>query len=312
MSLLFGNCEYKGSDGSHDTEQGNPHGGVAVKGISTYLRLGGLDIDHVVLLQVEIGRLGYVGFIQVEVIYPAYACGVLTEQLYVVAYREEGHIACLCQGFEDGDFFGISGIGARCIDFTQYAEFVVGSTHRDVRYFLQVGLELFTNQGFTFTVGQAHYLEVTQYGEIDTALIVYQVGQQFSPIHTHIVVTGTFFALSDFSVKRSRSFRVGGAYQNSKLILGHDAEVIELSLKGFIEHLFVLKVERFLVRRTPAHQQGGQRQHTDYFAYLHLFLWFCYDFSKGISLRIGRASPLPLPVDRLGAVNTAADNQPQN
>lgn len=55
MSLLFGNCKYKGSDGSHDAEQGNPHGRVAVKGIGTYLRLGGLDIDHVVLLQVEIG-----------------------------------------------------------------------------------------------------------------------------------------------------------------------------------------------------------------------------------------------------------------
>lgn len=55
MSLLFGNCEYKGSDGSHDAEQGNPHGGVAVKGIGTNLCLGGLDIDHIVLLQVEIG-----------------------------------------------------------------------------------------------------------------------------------------------------------------------------------------------------------------------------------------------------------------
>lgn len=303
MSLLFGNCEYKRSDGSHNAEQSNPHGGVAIKGIGTYLRLGGLDINHVVLLQVEIGGLGYIGLVQVKMIYPTYACGVFAKQLYVIAYREEGHVACLCQGFEDGDFFGIGGIGARVSYFTQYAELVVGGTYGDIRYFLQVGLEFFTNECFAFAVGQAHYLEVTQYGEIDTALIVYQVGQQFSPIHTHIVVTGTFFALSDFSVKRSRSFGVGSAYYDSKLVLGHDAEVIELSFKGFIEHLFVLKVERFLVRRTPAHQQGGQRQHTDYFAYLHLFLWFCYDFSKGIPLRTGRASPLPLPAIDWGGKN---------
>lgn len=31
------------------------------------------------------------------------------------------------------------------------------------------------------------------------------------------------------------------------------------------------------------------------YVYFHLFLWFCYDFSKGIPLRTGRASPLPLP-----------------
>lgn len=177
MSLLFGNCEYKGSDGSHDAEQGNPHGGVAVKGIGAYLRLRGLDIDHVVLLQVEIGRLGYVSFIQVEVVYPAHACGVFAEQLYVVAYREEGHVACLCQGFEDGDLFGIGGIGTRASYFAQYAEFVVGGTHRDVGYFLQVGLQLFANQGLTFAVGQAHNLETSQYREINTSLIVYQVGQ---------------------------------------------------------------------------------------------------------------------------------------
>lgn len=59
MSLLFGNCEYKRSDGSHNAEQSNPHGGVAIKGIGTYLRLGGLDINHVVLLQVEIGGVVY-------------------------------------------------------------------------------------------------------------------------------------------------------------------------------------------------------------------------------------------------------------
>lgn len=295
MSLLFGNCEYKGSDGSHDAEQGNPHGGVAIKGIGTYLCLGRLDIDHVVLLQVEIGRLGYVSFIQVEVVYPAYACGVFTKQLHVIAYREEGHIACLCQGLEDGHLFGIGSISTRASYFAQYAEFIVGSTYGDVRCFLQIGLQLFADQGFTLAVGQAHYFDCTQYREINAALIVYQISQQFSTIHSYVRTAGTFFALSDFPVKRSRSFRIGGAYQNSKLILGHDAEVIELSLKGFIEHLFVLEVERFLVRRTPAHQQGGQRQHTDYFAYLHLFIGFCYDFSKGISLRIGCASPLPLP-----------------
>lgn len=295
MWLLFGNCKYKGGNGSYDAEQGNPHGGVAVKGIGTYLGLGGLDIDHVVLLQVEIGRLGYVGFIQVEMVYPAYTRGVFSKQLYIVAHREEGHVAGLCQGFEDGHLFGIGSVGARCIDFTQYAELVVGSTYRHIRCFLQVGLELFANQGFTFSVGQTHYFDCTQYREINAALIVYQISQQFSPIHSYIRTAGAFLTLSNLTIKRSRSFRVGGTYQNSKLVLGHDAEVIELSFKGFIEHLFVLKVERFLVRRTPAHQQGGQRQHTDYFAYLHLFLWFCYDFSKGIPLRTGRASPLPLP-----------------
>lgn len=295
MSLLFGNCKYKGGDGSYDTEQGNPHGGVAVKGVGTYLRLGGLDIDHVVLLQVEIGRLGYVSFIQVEVVYPAYARGVFTKQLHVIAYREEGHIACLCQGFKNSHFFGIGSVGARCINFTQYAELVVGSTYRHIRCFLQVGLELFTNEGFTLAVGQTHHLDHAQYGEVDIALVVYQIRKQVGILHTGCAGTSAVLALSDFPVKRSRSFRVGGAYYDSKLIFRHDAEVIELSFKGFIEHLFVLKVERFLVRRTPAHQQGGQRQHTDYFAYLHLFLWFCYDFSKGISLRIGRASPLPLP-----------------
>lgn len=55
MSLLFGNCKYKRSDGSYNAEQGNPHGGIAVKGIGTYLCLGGFDIDHVVLLQIEVG-----------------------------------------------------------------------------------------------------------------------------------------------------------------------------------------------------------------------------------------------------------------
>lgn len=280
MSLLFGNCKYKGSNGSYDAEQGNPHGGVAVKGIGTYLGLGGLDIDHVVLLQIEVGGLGYVGFIQVEVIYPAYARGVFAEQLHVIAHREEGHIASLCQSFEDGDFFGIGGVGTRFAYFTQYAELVVGSTYRHIRCFLQVGLELFTNEGFTLAVGQAHYLDHAQYGEVDIALVVYQIRKQVGILHTGGAGTSAVLALPDFPVKRSRSFRVGGAYQNSKLVFGHDAEVIELSFKGFIEHLFVLKVERFLVRRTPAHQQGGQRQHTDYFAYLHLFLWFCYDHSN--------------------------------
>lgn len=295
MSLLFGNCEYKRSDGSHDAEQGNPHGGVAVKGIGTYLCLGGLDIDHVVLLQVEVGRLGYVGFVQVKMVHPAYTCGVFTKQLHVVAYREKSHIACLCQGFEDGHLFSIGGVGAWCIDFTQYAELVVGGTYGDIGHFLQVGLELFANECFALTVSQTHYLDCTQYGEVDIALVVYQIRKQVGILHTGCTGTPAIFTLSKFSVKRSRSFRVGGTYQNSKLVLGHDAKVIELSLKGFIEHLFVLKVERFLVRRTPAHQQGGQRQHTDYFAYLHLFLWFCYDHSKGIPLPTGRASPLPLP-----------------
>lgn len=295
MSLLFRNCKYKGSDGSHNTEQGNPHGGVTVKGVGTHLRLGGLDIDHVVLLQVEIGRLGYVGFIQVKVIYPTHACGVFAEQLNVITYREEGHVACLCQSFEDGDFFGIGGIGAGFAYFAQYTELVVGGTYGDIRCFLEVGLEFFANQCFTFAVGETHHLDHAQYGEVDIALVVYQIRKQVGILHTGCTGTPAIFTLSKFPVKRSRSFRVGGAYYDSKLVLGHDAEVIELSLKGFIEHLFVLKVERFLVRRTPAHQQGGQRQHTDYFAYLHLFLWFCYDFSKGISLRIGCASPLPLP-----------------
>ena len=177
MSLLFGNCKYKGSDRGHNAEQGNPHGGVAVKGVGTYLCLGGLDIDYVVLLQVEIGRLGYVGFVQVKVIYPTHTRGVFTEQLHVIAYREEGHIACLCQGLEDGDFFGISSIGAWASYFAQYAELVVGGTHGDVGYFLEVGLKLFANQGFTFAVGQAHYFETPQYRKIDTTLIIYQIGQ---------------------------------------------------------------------------------------------------------------------------------------
>lgn len=249
----------QGSHGGNDAQQGNPHGRVAVEGIGAYLGTGGFHIDHVVLLEVEVGGGGDVCLGEVEVIHLAAAGRVFTHQLYVVAYGEQGHVACLGNGFEDGDFLVAYLIGARSVYFAQYAELIIGGAYRYVGYFFQVGFQQFAEMVFTFAVGHTHHVDHAQDGEIDVAVVIDQVGQQFGISHSHGTAAASFLALSDFAVEGSRCFRVGSTHRDGQFVFRHDAEIVKLALGKLVQCLLVLQVERFLIRRTSRREQQQKK-----------------------------------------------------
>lgn len=240
--MLFGNGQYQCTDGGEHTQDGYPHRGIAVEGIGAYLGLGRLDVDNVVLLQVEIGALGDGGIVQVEVHHVTAAYAVFAQQLYIIAYGEEGHIARLCQSFEQGDFLVVYSIGTWFVNFAQYAEFVVGAADGNQRGFFQIRLELFTQQGFALAGSHAGNFKFAQYGEVNHAFVVYQILEQIGVLHTYSIVACYAFVLSQLAVERSRCRGVGGTHYDGKQVLGHDTEIVQLAFYILVDNLVVTQV----------------------------------------------------------------------
>ena len=75
---------------------------------------------------------------------------VLAQQLYVVAYGEQGHVAGQCKCLEYVDALVVHGVGSRFVDFTEHAYRIVGGPHGYVWRFVQVFLQLLAYQGLAF------------------------------------------------------------------------------------------------------------------------------------------------------------------
>ena len=74
------------------------------------------------------------------------AVTVFADELDVVSYTVNGHVACHGKRLENIHFLIIDSESSGTVHFTEDRNFVVGHTYSDNRYFFEIRTKLFTDK----------------------------------------------------------------------------------------------------------------------------------------------------------------------
>ena len=126
--LLAGEGKDEGGNGGQHAEEGEPHGGGAGEEGVSRLDLLGFYIDNIILLEIVIGRVKYLGIIDVQLMILTLALRILTDQENLVTLTIEIQIAGTGDGLNNTDLLIRSRIDTRHFNSTQHRIFVIGHT----------------------------------------------------------------------------------------------------------------------------------------------------------------------------------------
>ena len=176
--MLFEDVVEEGGHGDEDRGGGDPEGGGLADGGVLGLDLVGLYIEDVVLLEIVVGRCQDIGIVEVDSVYLLVTLGIFTDELDALTDTVDGEVTSLGKGLEDVDLLTGYLIATRLVYFTEDRDGVAGHADSDHRVLsgIEVGLDLVVDKFLTLALGKATHLDITNDGEVDTALVINQIG----------------------------------------------------------------------------------------------------------------------------------------
>ena len=176
--MLFEDVVEEGGHGDEDGGGGDPEGGGLADGGVLGLDLVGLHIENVVLLEIIVGRCQDIGIVEVDGVDLLVALGIFTDELHALTDTIDGEVTCLGQGLEDVDLLTGYLIATRTVYFTEDRDGVAGHADGDhgVLCGIEIGFDFIVDEFLTLALGEATNLDITNDGEIDTALVINQIG----------------------------------------------------------------------------------------------------------------------------------------
>ena len=177
---LFEDVVKEGGKGDEDGGGGEPEGGHRTDTGVLGLDLVGLYVDDVVLLEIVVGGVDEFGIVEVDGMDLLLSLGIFADEFDTLTDAIDAEVAGLGEGLEDVNLLVADGEHTGTVDFAEDRDLVVGHADRDHRVLcgIEVGLYLVVDHLFTLGLGEASDLDGSKNREIDTAVVVDQIGLQ--------------------------------------------------------------------------------------------------------------------------------------